>query len=378
MAVEGAAGGGGGDSGGGGGSAGAGGSSGGGAEGGSGSPAAGSSARQVMPSREALERSSEREGRDDAGDEREAREGKPKKPPASKYKYKRGGKELEHTGEELTAQLSDEFEHEFVGPGRKPVKMNWSGISRAVQLSEGALERMKQAAEKEKRYQESIDWGKDPKNHGAFLESQLGVKDHRAWAQEIIKQQIAEEAELLELLKNNPDQYHSRMRENARKDLERQQAFDKHTASREQQQKEYAQRRAEVEREATDALKAVGLPISDHVKALAGKIAREYGEAGMPLEHADLAALTREAYVKDVFGWIDGHDDESLVKLLGDDRRKRIRELEIKSAKSGAKDKEREERAAAREQGGGNGARQGSGLSDADFEKKYGRPTWGR
>src|SRR5688572_23706351 len=63
-----------------------------------------------------------------------------------KYKYKRGEQELEEDGESLAKKLSDDYEHEFSGPGGKKFKLAWPDIGKRIALSEGAKARMERAA----------------------------------------------------------------------------------------------------------------------------------------------------------------------------------------------------------------------------------------
>lgn len=290
-----------------------------------------------------------------------------KEPPATKYKTKRGGKELEHTGEELARFYSDEHEHEFNGPGGKPIKLKWPEIGRAVQMSHGALARMQKLAEREKELEQSHEWGK--KNVGAFLEAQLGVEDHEQWALEIAKQRFLREQELSELATSNPSEYHRRMEKSVAEKLERKNALEKQRAQAAQQTKESREHGEKREREVGEALKAAGVPVNKLTMSMAAEIYGEHRRAQFQLQDADLADLTRKAYREQIYGYLDAMDDDSLFEFFGDGRRKRLRELEVASARGKKREETQQQRQQQAQQQSKTPDRKG--LTEAELKAKY-------
>ena len=285
-----------------------------------------------------------------------------------KTKIKRGGQERELALKEALAMLDDDYEHE-VDFGKEKRKAKYTDLVRGYQKADGAEGLMRQAAEQRKQMAEQIEHGK--KNPHWVLENVLGIQDHRLWAAEIINQQIQEETQLTQLAQTNPGAYHRAMEDRARKAFEAKTSFERSAAEKKAQAEQAAERKKQAFTQAEAALKAVGLPANDATFTLFGKLHQKYAELGHEMSFADIAHEAREAFVKDTFGWLDGHDDENLMKLLGDDRRKRLREIELRSLNKGkdtkpANDNEQDE--------GAPKARHApvKELSEAAFKRRYG------
>jgi hypothetical protein len=256
------------------------------------------------------------------------------------------GRDFEGSQEDLLGMLSDDFEHEFTGPGGEPVKLNWAGVGRAVQMSHGALARMQQAKELQKQLEQQRVWAQEnPDNMAAYLETHLGVEDHEAWVIDRAKALYQRDQELEQMHQNAPSEYHRRMKELAQARFERKQAWEKRQAEQQQAAKDRAAQTAEVRREVEGALKELGLPLSDTVLAHAGRIFREYRDADFQIEWPQLAQLTRDAHRKELRGSIGGLGDDELLSVLGDGLRERLRKLEADAARGARNEARREQRA---------------------------------
>ncbi len=279
-----------------------------------------------------------------------------------KAKLKRGGQERELTVEEALSMLSDDYEHEVTVSGESR-KAKYTDLVRGYQKSSGAEQLMRQAADLKKQIAEQIEYGK--KDPGWVLENVLGIENRREWAKEQVREMIREEAELNALLESDPGEYHKRIEARVRADLERRNGFQTQRQQREAQAKAAQEQRAQAEAKARELIKAAGLPPS--ALGRVGEVMRKYQELGYSGTLEEAVAEAREAYVSETFGWFDAHDDEKLLELLGPERRKRLRELELSKVKPrpAAKESEREESSAPRR-----GA-ETKEISEAEFRRQF-------
>jgi len=270
----------------------------------------------------------------DNGDADPGSSGKPAEPKwlTEKTKIKRGGQERELAIKEALDMLGDDYEHE-IDFGKEKRKAKYADLVRGYQKADGAESLMRQTAEQRKQMAEQIEHGK--KNPHWVLENVLGIQDHRQWAADIIRQQIREETQLTQLAQSDPSAYHRAMEERARQAFEQKTSFERSAAEKKAQAEQAAERNRKMQADAQAALKAVGLPANDSTFRMLGQAWQKYQELGHEMPLADLAHEVRDAYVKDTFGWLDQHDDDSLLKLLGDERRKRLREIELRSLSKG-------------------------------------------
>jgi hypothetical protein len=74
--------------------------------------------------------------------------------------------------------------------------------------------------------------------------------------------------------------------------------------------------------------------------------------------------MTREQYLKQVTGYIDTLDDDGLAKFLGDERRKKLRALELKQLQKGQKQPQSQPAATHAPAAKTNGTK---GISEGDF-----------
>lgn len=251
---------------------------------------------------------------------------------ALKRKLKRMGADVELDADTAFSMLQDDYEHEFTGPGGKAVKLAWPDIARQVQLAQGAAARAQRAAEAEKKQAEAIEWGR--KNPGAFIESQLGIDDHEAWAQRIAYARYQREQELTALATDNPSEYHRQIEQGVQQRLERKAALEKHRADSERRNTESKQQREAAQREATAAFKAIGLPWTAETREMASKIFREYQQADVLLKPADVADLTRKQYQLARRAELGAMPPEALFAMLGEDTRTKLRAAEVEAMKA--------------------------------------------
>jgi hypothetical protein len=265
---------------------------------------------------------------------------------AQKLKIKRFGKEVEYDADPvaLSKMLDDDYEHEFVGPGGKPVKHRNAEIARYVQMGEGSLAKMREYGEGLKSLQQEREWGKQ--NIEAYLETRLGVEDARDFYLQRAREAYNDEQRLNQLMKQDPGGYHREMQKRAREKFERGQQLEKHraeSAQREQQQSQMTQRRTAAIHQ---ALKDHGVVANDVTSQMAQKILEENLSAGYKIQPAELATLTKKSFDSMVHSYLDSFEGESALGFLGNDRRAKFREWEIAAAKG----KKKEETAAHREE----------------------------
>ena len=295
----------------------------------------------------------------------ESTEGAAAEGPA-KFKAKWRGADHEDTAENLRRMLSDEYEHEFSGPEGRTVKQTWPQITRSVQLSEGAQQKMREAAEERKRYSSMLEWGKA--NVPEFLSSQLGM-DIEDLVMEHGRRMFERSQEYAKL---SPIERERRIAQDAERKAEAKYAWERQQRELAEQARSAKEAESRAEAAVSQALQQRGLKPSAKNLALARELYQEYSSVGFKLTLENLADMTVEKYRKGLLDELDGHEGESLLQLLGSERREKLRQLEIAAAdteKRKAKEKAKEQRATAPRPA--NGAGEKKGLSDAEFRKHY-------
>ena len=299
---------------------------------------------------------------DGGGAERKA-EAAERKEAARLYKIKRGGEEREIDGDELAKRYSDDYEHEFTGPGGKPLKMKWDDVSRAVQLSTGAMTRVQRAAEAEKRLQEAREWGKQ--NPGAYIESQLGIEDHEEWAMQIAQQKYEREQELVELQSSNPSEALRRITDGIAKRMERKQQLEQHRMQQETRQREQSQQTQQAQAKAAEAFQSAGVPWSSETRAIASEIFNQYRQADVNLREAEVAKLVKRELHNRRRAELSALPPEELHSLLGADVITKLRAFDVQQLK-GAK---AAEKAAAPASSNGASRREEKQYTEAELRK---------
>ena len=228
---------------------------------------------------------------DTGGAERRATAAAEKKEAARLYKVKRGGTEREIDGDELAKRYSDDYEHEFVGPGGKPIKKKWDDVSRAVQLSEGAAARATRAAQLEQRLAAEREAGK--KNPRDYLRDYLGIDDPKKWVFEQAREDWKRNAEIEELLVSDPQRAREMIQEDARLDAQRVTERERAAA----QARSDKERSDQATREATSqwerAFQGQGLTWTDETIGLARAIVAKYQQSDVVLPMAEVATLVK-------------------------------------------------------------------------------------
>lgn len=336
--------------------------------GGSSGPAGGTGGgapTQVIPSTKALEAGYEPP---DSGSEPRGGKGEPGKDPAapkpraSKHTFKRLGAEQTLELEQALAMLGDDFEHE-VPIGEEKRKVRYPELVRGYQMSDGALTRMRQAAEIRKQNEELLAWGRNPENHGAFLEQHLGIDDHVNWAAEVIRRAMKDETELQEMLQSDPHGYHKKIEARAAQKLQKQSELKARKEQETRTRAERVQRQKDVDAQVTEAFKAGGLPRNDSTMTAAARIYKQYADVGYELPYGQLVDMVRQEYVSELRGYVAQLGDDELVGLLGDELRDKLRKLELKTLR-GAKKQDPE---TPRPSGGGNGHASSKGITANEY-----------
>lgn len=291
---------------------------------------------------------------------------------ALKRKVRRMGEEAELDVDTAYKMLSDDFEHEFVGPGGKPMKARWADLVRAKQYEAGVEQRLKRAAEAEKRNLTFLDDGR--KNPIEFLEMHLGIDDAEEWAMQLARQRYDRDMQLQTLLQSKNPQDHLRfqqeMRQLERERLERRDRATKSQQEREMKAQREQQMRGERDRIMRQEFESLGVPFSRDTMELAETIYSRYRNADVMLQPRELAAEVQKQWRNDRRSWLGGLPLEQLAELMGDELRGKLRDYETTSVKEQRKEQRqqaREESPAPRPQ-----PRKDTGLSDRDFRRKYG------
>lgn len=282
----------------------------------------------------------------ESGAKEPAARGETKAEAVAKLKAKWRGADHEATPEELRRMLSDDYEHEFKLSNDRTTKKKWADIQRSVQLSEGAMARMREAADKEKAIQEALQWGSQPENIPAFLQAHLGVQNFDDFVWEHGEKMYKRMQEYEQLAKTNPVEYHRKVAADAEAKADAKRAWERQQAQQADQARQQNEARQRAEQAVGSALQQIGVRPSKANIELAEQIFREYSEVGYKLSLEDLAQLTREKYRQNVLAELDAHDGDALLELLGDERRAKLREMEVERAKG----KKAEERQAAKDE----------------------------
>jgi hypothetical protein len=288
---------------------------------------------------------------------------------AERLKAKWFGKDHEATPAELRKMLSDDYEHEFRGPDGRSVKQNWKAIQRSVQLSEGAHDKMREAAAERQRYAELINWGKQ--NVPEFLSAHLGM-DIEDLVIEHGRKMFERQQEYAKL---SPMEQQRRMAQDAERKAEAKYAWERQQRERAEQARATKEAETRAESAVGAALSQRGMKATPKNIALAKSIFQEFSEVGYKITLDDLADMTVDRYRSDLLGELDGHDGEKLLELLGPERRQKLRELEMAAVKSD-KDKAREaaktQRQESRERPNtANGSGKRKGITEAEFNRMF-------
>lgn len=305
--------------------------------------------------------------------------------PGDRLKFKRGGQEREASIEEASHMLSDDYEHEWTGPGGKVVKTKWQDLVRLAQKGSGALEKMQKLAEREKEIAASEQWGRE--NVDAYLETRLGVQDVEKWVKDQARKMrdFDRKVELLmqphvqgedgNFYRNphyNPAEGNRLLSERLAEKQSRRQAWEKSQA----EQKQQAEQRQAESQKRRDVIGRVmsehRLPMDEMTFRIASKIVDQHREANMELTGAELAQMTREGVHKSMHGYFNSLDNQGLASFLGDDLRAKLREYELEAVKAARKQERAEEKKDDDEPRQPAQRRPGGKLIEpGDFNRKY-------
>jgi len=317
----------------------------------------------------------------EGGGEPTAEGGGEAKGAAARYRYRRGGEDAEATGNELAAMLGDDHEHEFTwgkDDRQKSWRGKWDDVRRAVQQQDGAMGKMQQYQEALAKHEKSLTYGKA--NPLEFFAGQLGLHQYesanagpngqrsrgvKAWVMDQARDFYTQDAQVAELLQSDPTQAASLMREQSDKQFRMEQAMRQQEQLQQQQQATRQEANQKRKGEIQEAFREVGVPwnsVSEHLLQQEFKKLISAGMDPRDITPQDLAAYTRTALHQHALGVVDSHGDDALLQLLGDGRRKKLRELELKAVEQGKKVARKEQRQAQQQQAAGTS---GSGAGGA-------------
>jgi hypothetical protein len=299
---------------------------------------------------------------------------KPPKEQPPKLKARVLGRDWEGTQDELLQMLSDDYEHEFAG-GDETVKHNWQSLNRQVQLAQGALAKMQQATEARKRFEQQIEWGRD--NPWDHLELHLGVENVDNAIIQRARELWQQNQELSALADRTSDKYdpvehQRRVEAMVRARQERVSKYQEAQRAREAEQQQRQAQQKEIDQSVRAALKDAGLPDSPAVMSKAAEIFREHSKAEIQLEWGELAALTKTAHLKEQRATLANAGDDDLLELLGDQLRARLRKIEADKVR-GTKAAETKAAAAKKAEAKPAPKRSEKGLTEAEFNRRFGR-----
>lgn len=303
----------------------------------------------------------------------------------AKYKAKLFGKEREFTPDELSKMVGDDAEYEIPGVGGKPSRMKFSDMVRHAQKGDGYLTKMRELAEERQRIQAEREFGK--KDIAAYAEQNLGVEDWRGHVMSEAKRFYSEEQQLNSLIARqvpqrmqdgsvrmvdnpnyNPSEYHQRMAQQAQAKLERKTKLEQSRNEATQREQQTAHQKQQRDNAIGGALREGKIPQNEVTMRIADAIVDQYMQADMKLTAADLVAETKQRYHEMMYGYMDAMDEDSLAGFLGDERRAKIREIELKRAKVQRK----EARAADADPAAPNGQQVSKKpLTEAEFNKQF-------
>ncbi len=309
------------------------------------------------------------DGGDDDGPANDNGQPRTRTPKPTKHKVKFFGQEREISSlEEAISLLNDDYEHEIPVSGEKR-KAKYPDMVRGYQLSEGAFDRMRKAAELEKSVNERLEHAKQDPEWG--LQMMFGVEDPLTWAAERVRKQMSVDAKLKELYDSGNHFEHQRLMDQLADQRKAQRdAFNEAKRKQAEEQKARKEASARTEGEVRKAVEGAGMPWNSATRTIAGEIYAQYSAVGHQLNPADVAAMAREKYIAMINQHIDSYDDEGLVKFLGDARRKKLRQYELAEVRRGGKVQEAPKPAAT------NGAKRpepNKGMTEKEFRDQWRR-----
>ncbi len=280
------------------------------------------------------------DGGDGSGDGDGGEGGAAKTAAEKRYQLKWLGRDHDLSEKDLLERFSDEYEFDFHGLGGKPLmengkplKANWQRIVRAVQKDAGAAESARKANETAKQYNDRMQWGKQPENRRAFMQREMGVENYDQWILQEAGKAHTKRKEMVELSQTNPVEYERRLRADYEAGQKEMQESQSRLQRQQQGEQQREQKKAAFFERVGGELKKLHVPLNGRTREVVDQIMQDYAAVGAELTYPELAAAVRESYQQDVFGYLDAHDDESLLKVFGDKRRERLRRAEIERLK---------------------------------------------
>ncbi len=258
-----------------------------------------------------------------------------------RYQLKWFGRDQDWSEKELLQRFDPDFEHEFhdefglpMKEAGKPLKANWQRIARALQKEGGAAEQARRHGEMMKKHEDRRAWAqKQPENLRAYMREDMGIKDYDKFMLQEAARAHDKRKRMVELSQKDPIAYAQAVKdEYAAEQRELQESTSRFEEQRQQQQQREHQRAQWFEQTGSE-LRKLNVPLNTHTSELAERIVKHFRDNSAPITFAELAQRVQEQYHKDIFGYLDKHDDESLLKVVGDKRRERLRRAEIAALK---------------------------------------------
>lgn len=256
------------------------------------------------------------------------------------YKVRHGGAEVELPGDELAKRASDDWEHEFTGPGGKPYRMNREQLIRHAQLGIGAENKMRALSERERAFTQSIDFAKkSDADKLAFMVSHLGIEDPDMWILQQAQSLQQKRAHIQELEKAGRGQeaYELRQKiieERLSREKHLEQARQKHEAEERQHQERTKEHHGKVQ----GAFEKAGVPWSRETFERAEAIHKRWAQIDVPKTYDEIAAEVAKEFRDERIKELRAFVKREGIKWFPDDLRRELRELELESAKVAKKE----------------------------------------
>lgn len=317
-------------------------------------------------------------GEDAADDPKGEPRAKPKDAKAeaaaiARYKALINGAEVEHDGPTLAKMLSDDFEHEIVGPGGKPQRLTRKEMERLVQQGMGFERKMNALTAREQRAAEELELArKDPKARMAYMMTRLGIEDPDQFIIEAYQQLDGKRRRITELYQQGKGaEAYELQQQLIQERMERKELLERTLGQREQQERQYKQAIEQHRGKVQQAFEKQGIPFSPETFEMAEKAGKHWADLGYEKKYEDIAAEVAKELRGQFHKRLRGIPREKLLAELPEDWRRTMRELEAEAAKVAKK----EERAAPKTDDDGQRREQprDAGLSEADHVRNMRR-----
>lgn len=246
------------------------------------------------------------------------------KPDPAKHKIRRGGKDSEHTLEEILGMVGDDHQHTVTVNGKER-GVGYEELVRMAQLGDAGYSNMQKAA-KERRELEA-ERGRAKEDIPGFLMEHGGVEDYDTW----IMQQAEEIVMLERMASEDPMKFRMMSRERDKKQSDARRGREE-TASKAKDRKAGEDRYWQtLAQQAPEALTRVGLTDSREIRGRIADVIKKHRAVGYDMPIADAAATVAAEHKSGILSHLGGMSPEALLDYLGDDLRGVARKAEVES-----------------------------------------------